>query len=98
MTTYFIATYDVSDPERFADYTPGSGKEIVATITEHGGRVLASGPSDVTVGSAPGRVVLISFPDAESAKAWQGDEGYAPLKAIRYEATTNITELIVEGF
>ena len=36
--------------------------------------------------------------DLVSAKAWQDDDEYAPLKAIRYEATENISEVVVPGF
>ena len=97
MTAFLVITYDVSDPERFADYNPGRAKEIGATITKHGGQVLAGGVAEATVGDASEKCVLLSFPDADAAKAWQADEDYAPLKAIRYEATTNVSELIVLG-
>ena len=98
MTAYLIVTYDITDPERFAEYNPGQRATIVSSITKHGGKVLASGLTEATVGSAPAKTVLISFPDVASAKAWQVDEEYAPAKAIRYESTTNITEAIVDGF
>jgi len=98
MTAYMIISYDVSDAERFADYNPGSGKAVRATITKHGGKVLAAGPTEVTVGTAASVCVLVSFPDADAAKAWQNDDEYAPLKAIRVEATTNISEVVLPGF
>jgi len=97
MTAYLIISYNISNAERFADYNPGKGKEIRATIAKHGGQVLAAGPAEATVGSSPAITVLVSFPDAESAKAWQDDDEYAPLKAIRYEATENISEVVVPG-
>lgn len=97
MAAYLIISYDVSDAERFADYNPGNLKGIGATIAAHGGEVLAGGPAEATVGSAPATTVLISFPDADAAKAWQDDDEYAPLKAIRLESTTNISEVIVRG-
>ncbi len=95
MTAYLIISYDVSDAERFADYNPGKGPEIRATVEKHGGKVLVAGPAKATVGEAPSVGVLLSFPDADAAKAWQDDEEYAPLKAIRYEATTNISEVLL---
>ncbi len=98
MAAFLIANYDITDAERFAEYNPGSLREIASTIKKHGGQVLASGPTEVTVGETGGKTVLISFPDADAAKAWQADDEYAPLKAIRYRATTNITESIVDGF
>lgn len=95
MAAYMIITYDVSDAERFADYNPGSLKGIFATVTKHGGSIIGAGPTDAIEGSAVSTCVLISFPDADAAKAWASDDEYAPLKAIRYESTTNITEYII---
>jgi len=97
MTAFLVITYDISDAARFADYSPGSGPAIMATITKHGGSLLASNPAEAVVGTANEKCVILSFPDADAAKAWQSDDEYAPLKAIRYEATENITELLVLG-
>ncbi len=98
MAAYLMISYDVSDAERFADYNPGSGKAIRQTISNYGGNVLAAGPAEATVGSAPSICVLVSFPDVDAAKAWQDDDEYAPLKAIRLEATTNVNEVVLPGF
>ena len=92
-----IVSYDVSDPERFADYNPGSLEGIMATIAKHGGQVVAMGPPDVVTGSMESVVVCISFPDSDTAKAWLADEDYAPFHAIRHESTTNIKEYVVPG-
>ena len=97
MTAYLVITYDVTNPERLADYNPGKAELLKATIAKHGGAVVAGGPTEVTDGNGTERCVLLSFPDADAAKAWQNDDDYAPAKAIRLEATTNVTELIVEG-
>ena len=97
ITALAIVTYDVSDPDRFAEYNPGSINEIVATITKHGGQPLAAGAPDAVMGSPEQVAVCISFPDAESAKAWFDDDEYAPYKAIRHESTTNTREYIVPG-
>jgi uncharacterized protein (DUF1330 family) len=34
-------------------------------------------------------VVLMEFPDVESARAWYDDPAYQPLKAIRHRAVVN---------
>ena len=57
--------------------------------------IIGAGPADVVEGTTVSTTVLISFPDADAAKAWASDDDYAPLKAIRYESTTNITEYII---
>ena len=97
MTAYLIVTYDVSDPDRFADYNPGSLREIGATVSKHGGQVLAGGLAETTLGEGTQKGVVLSFPSVDDAKAWQADEDYAPLKAIRLESTTNVTEFILQG-
>jgi uncharacterized protein (DUF1330 family) len=98
MAALAIVTYDVSDPDRFAEYNPGSVEEIIATMTKYGGQPIAAGAPDVVMGSTEQVAVCVSFPDAESARAWFDDDEYAPYKAIRHESTTNIREYIVPGF
>jgi len=95
MSAYMMITYDVSDPERFKDYNPNALPAIFATITKHGGAIVGAGPTDAIEGTAAQTCVCIQFPDADAAKAWASDDEYAPLKAIRYESTTNITEYII---
>jgi uncharacterized protein (DUF1330 family) len=63
-----------------------------------GGQPVTAGAPEVVMGSPEQVAVCVSFPDAESAKAWFDDDEYAPLKAIRHESTINIREYIVPGF
>lgn len=97
MAAYLVITYDVSDAERFAEYNPGSLKGIFGTIDAHGGAIIGAGPPDVVTGSAQSSAVLLQFPDADSAKAWLDDDAYAPMKAIRFDSTSNTSEYIVPG-
>lgn len=97
MAALLIISYDVSDPDRYAEYNPGSMGKIMPTVGKHGGQPLAAGPPDVVTGSMEHTVVCVSFPDAEAAKAWLDDEEYAPFKAIRHESTSNTKEYIVPG-
>lgn len=97
MAAIAIVTYDISDPERFAEYNPGSVDEIVATMAKYGGHPIAGGAPEAVMGSPEQVAVCVSFPDVESARAWFDDDEYAPLKAIRHESTTNIREYVVPG-
>lgn len=97
MAALLIVTYDVSDPDRYAEYNPGSLAEIMGTVAKHGGEAVAAGPPEVVTGSAEHAAVCISFPDADAAKAWLDDDEYAQYKAIRYDSTSNIAEYIVPG-
>jgi len=97
MSALFITNYDVTDPDRFAEYNPGSIAQIMATVERHGGQAVAAGPPEVVEGSTEAVTVAIAFPDAAAAKAWLDDPEYAPLKAIRHSSTSNIREYIVPG-
>ena len=72
----------------------GSFRSILAT------RLLRSARS-VRVGARPAEprslvisVVLMEFPDADSARAWYQSPAYQPLKAIRHRAARNAAVLI----
>ena len=97
MAALLVITYDVTDPDRYAEYNPGSLPAIMATVGKHGGAPVAAGPPDAVKGSANNVCVAIQFPDADAAKAWLDDDEYAPLKEIRYSATDNIAEFVVPG-
>lgn len=97
MSALLIVSYDISDPDGYAEYNPGSLAGIMATIAKHGGEAVAAGPPDVVMGETEHTVVCISFPDADAAKAWLDDDEYAPFKAIRHGSTTNIKEYVVPG-
>ena len=44
----------------------------------------------------PSRLVLLQFPDMESARAFMNSEAYQPVKAIR-NANADCTTVIFEG-
>ena len=67
-------------------------------MAEHGGRYLATAVVPEVVEGDPGLrwVVLIEFPDADSARAWYGSPAYAPLKVLRQHAVQN-TAVLIDG-
>ena len=75
------------------------GAVTKALIEKHGGRYLAQGGNamalegDVTL---PAALVVIEFPDMNSAMAWYGDPDYQPLKALR-QANADVDFSLVEG-
>ena len=94
MPAYVIATVDVKDPARYADYR----KMVLPTITAYGGRFLARGGKvDVLEGAwQPARLVIVEFPSVERAKAWWSSPEYADAKALR-QATSEGTLVVIEG-
>ena len=94
MAAYFLFdNVEVSDPAALAGYA----KEAAKLVAEHGGRYLATDVApEVVEGDNPGlrSVVLMEFPDADSARAWYDSPAYQPLKAIRHRAVRNNAVLI----
>jgi uncharacterized protein (DUF1330 family) len=98
MPAYFIATYDISDPDEYAKYNPGAMQTIMGTCMKHKGKPLvATGEADWEAGKRH-TLVVIEFPSVEDANGWLNDPEYVPLKAIRVGATTNRIELVAPGF
>jgi uncharacterized protein (DUF1330 family) len=95
MPVYVIADVrEVRDVEALIEYR----RRNTDAVANHGGRFLIRGGESTPLeGDWPTkRIVLIEFPDADAARAWWESDEYAPLKAMRREASdTNI--LLVEG-
>jgi len=93
MAAYFrFDNVEVSDPAPLAGYV----KEAARVAAEHGGRYLVMDAVPEVVEGDPGlrSVVLMEFPDADSARAWYESPAYQPLKAIRHRAVRNNAVLI----
>ena len=99
MANLFICTYDVTDPERYAEYNPGSMGIILSTLAKHGGEVVvAEKGSEYMTGDSRHVTIVLRFPTADAAKAWHDDPEYVPARDIRLSATENITAIIAEEF
>ena len=98
MSAYAFITYDVSDAETYAQYSPGGLPTIRATVTRHGGKVIVAGGENTWLEGARKALVVIEFPTTAAALAWEEDPDYAPLRAIRLKSTTNVVEVIAPAF
>ncbi|MBN4049472.1 DUF1330 domain-containing protein [bacterium AH-315-N03] len=98
MPAYFVASYDVTDPEAYAKYSPGSIPTIMSTMTKHGGKLLAAGTENTWIAGERKTLVIMEFPTVEAAQAWEADEEYAKVKPIRLGSTGNRVEVIAPGF
>jgi uncharacterized protein (DUF1330 family) len=83
---------EVRDPAALAGYA----KEAAKIVAEHGGRYVAMDVVPEILEGDPGlrSVVLMEFPDVESARAWYDAPAYQPLKAIRHRAVRNNAVII----
>ncbi len=85
MTVYIVSKVTVHDSEKMASYVEAAP----ATVEEFGGRYIARA-SDLQQleGEADcNRVVILEFPDAQSALAWYESDVYRPLRDDRQAAS-----------
>lgn len=94
MSAYIIADIQVTDPVAYDDYRPLAA----ASIARFGGRfIVRGGTVDLLEGQPqPERMVVIEFPDAETARRWYQSEEYQTALKIR-QAASRGRVLLVEG-
>ena len=67
MPAYFIAEFEVSDPEGFKAYA----SQVAATAEKYGGRyIVRGGNTHPMEGEAPKRFVISVWDTADDAKRW----------------------------
>ena len=97
MSVFAVFTYNVTDPERYAQYNPGSLPIVGATIAKHGGEIVfADGDAIYEAGDKKHVNVCIKFPDEAALHAWMEDPEYGAIKGHRVEASDNYTVFFVE--
>ena len=85
MAVYFIAQYQVNDPDPYRAYQKGAGP----TIAKHGGELVAFDVAAATIeGEPPGpQTVIVKFESPEAAKAWYRSPEYQAAVGKRLAAT-----------
>lgn len=95
MSAYLIVDTKINNPEAYEEY-----KKLAKPIAEkHGGIYRArGGEMDIreTKLWSPTRVVIIEFPDVNSAQAFLDSEEYAPVKKMRL-SNADCTAFILDG-
>jgi uncharacterized protein (DUF1330 family) len=81
MSAYIIVETDISDPEQYEQYKAASPGAIAAG----GGRFLVRGGELAVLEGdwSPSRLVVLEFPDLETAKAFYESDEYQEAKALR---------------
>ena len=94
MTAYVIADIQVTDTAAYEPYRPLAA----ASIARFGGRFIARGGKvDLLEGEPePERIVVIEFPDADTARRWYRSEEYQSALKIRQSASQGRV-FLVEG-
>lgn len=94
MAAYAVVNIDVTDLKGYEEYRSRSG----ATIQKFGGRFLVRGGAhEVKEGNwQPRRMVVLEFPDMETARRWYDSPDYQAI--IPHRSGAAKTELVlVEG-
>jgi uncharacterized protein (DUF1330 family) len=91
---YVLVDVNITDPERYDAYRALAGPAAEAA----GGRYLArGGATRVLEGDhVPNRVVILEFPDIESAQAWYDSPQYTAAREAR-EGAAVCSFIAVEG-
>jgi uncharacterized protein (DUF1330 family) len=94
MPAYVIIETDISDPEQYERYKQASP----GAVASGGGRfVVRGGELAVLEGDwDPTRIVVLEFPDLETAKRWYASPEYEEAKALR-EGAAKLNMVAVEG-
>ena len=94
MAAYLIARVQVTDWDRYREYT----KLTPGAIAEFGGKFIVRGGQTLTLeGPAEtGRVVVIEFPTFEQAKAFYESDSYHRARKLREGAATG-QFILVDG-
>lgn len=95
MPAFIIADTKIENADAYEEYK----KQAKAIAETYGGTYRARGGELEVVDAelwSPTRVVIIEFPDMESARAFAHSEEYAPVAKLRH-ANAKSTVLIVDG-
>jgi uncharacterized protein (DUF1330 family) len=93
MTAYAIAHFVIEDEERYQQYADA----FFPIFRRYNGRFLAfDDGAPIIEGSAPpGRTVLLSFDDKETAHAWYNDPDYQEIAKHRHAGTRPVLLTII---
>ena len=94
MPAYIIVEISIYDPKGYEEYK----KLAPASIAAFGGEFLIRGGKTETLEGdwTPERIVVVEFPDMETAKKWWNSPEYAPAKNIRL-ITAKTKMILAEG-
>jgi uncharacterized protein (DUF1330 family) len=94
MPAYVIVETEIFDPEQYSQYQAASPDAVHAG---QGCFVVRGGELAVLEGDwHPSRLVILEFPDLETAKAWYTSTKYEEAKRLR-EGAANLRMVAVQG-
>lgn len=95
MPAYFIASYIVTDTEKYMAYA----QKASALVVKHGGKALVvANQFRQLEGEAKNQHVILEFPSEQAANAWYNDPDYQAVIFMRLDSTTDGSAVIAPGF
>lgn len=95
MSAFVVVDTKINNPEAYEEY-----KKLAKPIAEKYGGVYRARGGEMDIRETdlwtPTRIVIIEFPDMDSARAFADSDEYAPAQAIRH-ANAECTVFIVDG-
>ena len=94
MSAYVIIETDIHDAEQYERYKEASP----AAVASGGGRFVARGGELAVLEGEwqPTRLVILEFPDLETAERWYASENYQEAKKLR-DGAAQLNMVAVEG-
>jgi uncharacterized protein (DUF1330 family) len=91
---YVVGDIHITDPVAFRAHVPIA----LATVARHGGRVVAGGDKLELLdgGPMPERLIIIEFPDIETARRWYRSDEYQAALKVRL-STSHGRVFLIEG-
>ena len=95
MAAYVIANLTIKNPDAYAEYS----KQVPETVSRWAGRFIVRGGAVETLDGdwSPKRLVVIEFPDLETARNWYGSDEYQAILPIRL-ANSEGAVILAEGY
>jgi len=95
MTVYIMSQIKIHDRETYNKYEAN----FMGVFEQFNGTLLSVDESPLQLGGEydATRVVLISFPDAKSAKSWMLSDAYKEIAKDRLASSTMMSSLMVQG-
>jgi uncharacterized protein (DUF1330 family) len=84
MAYYFVANYDVTDPEMYAKYPPAVGP----TLGQYGAKILVVDhePKDIE-GKSGNTLIILEFESEEACRRWYDSPEYQAVVKLRTDAS-----------
>ena len=95
MAVYFIASYDIQNPEAYENYISA----VDPLLEKHGGEIVVADEEAIAIeGQGRESNVVVMFESEEAAMNFYNDPEYRRVKQIRLGATKNGTVVLAKQF